>query len=150
VKARLSLPERFWSKVEKIPFHECWEWSGPTYNGYGMFVVQNKNKRAHRVAYELCVGPIPPGLVLDHLCRNPSCVRPDHLEAVTDRGNILRGVGATARNAVKTHCVHGHPLEGANCYRGPAGAFRECRTCLRKHKYAYLARKAQAAAEGRS
>jgi HNH endonuclease len=79
--------ERFWEKVEQG--EGCWLWTGAIDRGYGQF-VWNGRKRAHRVAYELIIGPIPEGLELDHLCRNKSCVRPEHLEPVTKAENIRR------------------------------------------------------------
>lgn len=87
---------------------------------------------AHRVLYDLLVGPVPDGLVLDHFaCDNPPCVRPDHVRPVTQRENLLRGDTRTARNAAKTECVHGHPLAGANLMLRPNGD-RRCRACYRK------------------
>jgi hypothetical protein len=83
----------------------------------------------HRWVYEQLVGPIPAGLVLDHLCRNPACVRPMHLEPVTQQENILRGQGLAAANAVKTECSRGHPYTEANTYRRPDG-YRDCRECV--------------------
>lgn len=70
----------------------CWIWKlTPTTNGYAQVRINNKGLRAHRVAYEEKFGPIPHGLVIDHLCRQPMCVNPDHLEAVTQGENIRRG-----------------------------------------------------------
>ncbi len=69
----------------------CWHWTGAkTDKGYGRFYL-NGNKHAHRISYELLIGPIPNGLVIDHLCRNPSCVNPAHLEPVTHVENVKRG-----------------------------------------------------------
>lgn len=85
--------------------------------------------KAHRVAFELIRGCIPNGLVLDHLCRNRGCVNPDHLEPVTFRENIMRGVGYTAQQARKTHCRHGHEFTVENTYVWRGG--RICRTCRR-------------------
>lgn len=86
---------------------DCIEWTGPRIpGGYGM----TGGRPAHRVAYEAARGPIPDGLVLDHLCRNRGCVNPSHLEPVTHRTNILRGVSPSARNARRTLCDEGHPL----------------------------------------
>lgn len=84
---------------------------------------------AHRVAYARVHGPIPPGLQVDHLCRTRACINPDHLEAVTGRVNTLRGCTITARNAKKSICAQGHPLQASNVrhWKGE----RICRTCQR-------------------
>lgn len=117
--------------VERIVvLDDCWEWAGQRdRRGYGRFDFRSEHAQAHRLVYELFVGPVPHGLVLDHLCRNPPCVNPDHLEPVDNRENILRGTAPTALNAVKTECKWGHPLEGDNLLLRPDG--RECRTCAR-------------------
>lgn len=86
--------------------------------------------RPHRIIYEALHGPIPDGLQIDHLCRNKVCCNPHHLEPVTARENILRSNGQGAVNARKTHCIHGHPLEGDNLVIGLDGA-RRCLVCLR-------------------
>ena len=113
----------------------CWEWTASKPRGYGQLMVDGRMRRAHRVVYETFVGPIPEGLVLDHLCCNPSCVRPDHLEPVTQVENVSRG-RAGMHNALKTHCPQGHPYDEKNTYLQPgtAGRFRDgrqCRTCRR-------------------
>ena len=126
-------PTQRWAAKVRLPTEwkeeACWEWTGAKVFGYGQVSIAGKAVRAHRYAYERFVGPIPEGLQLDHLCRNPGCVNPDHLEAVTGRENYLRGVGATAQNAVKTLCLRGHALAGENLIRTKAG--RECRECRR-------------------
>lgn len=96
--------------------------------GYGeVNAGPGRSKFAHRIAYEAIRGPVPAGLDLDHLCRNRRCVNPFHLEAVTHRLNVLRGVGPSALHAKKTHCKSGHPLSGANLYI--YCGHRMCRTC---------------------
>jgi HNH endonuclease len=141
--------ERFWAKVNKdgpIPEHRpdlgpCWVWTGRRNSeDYGRLSVEGHGERAHRFGYALLVGPIPTGLVLDHLCRNTLCVNPAHLEPVTDRVNVLRGIGPTAQHARATHCVRGHPLSGANLYLNPEGE-RRCRICKREDDRRYKARR---------
>lgn len=130
-----KLPNHFWAKVETpASGNACWNWMAAKQNsGHAVFFPgtysgTRKTVRAYRFAYQMLRGPIPDGLVLDHLCRNPGCVNPWHLEIVTSRTNILRGTGASARNAVKTHCVNGHPLDGYNLRMLPGG-WRGCRRC---------------------
>ncbi|WDZ87225.1 HNH endonuclease signature motif containing protein [Micromonospora cathayae] len=126
----------------------CWLWRGDlTTDGYARFGKQNDP--AHRVAYELMVRPVPDGLVVDHLCHNADqscpggtgcvhrrCVNPAHLEAVTQRDNLLRSPHtAPNRNAAKTHCPRGHEYSPENTYsrRTAKGrARRECKTCRRE------------------
>lgn len=116
----------------------CWSWIGgkkPT--GYGNFDVfidgRWKTHRAHRWLYEALFGPIPKSLTIDHLCRNRSCVNPDHMEAVTHAVNVSRGFGPTAVNARKTHCIYGHPFSEENTrYRGKDKRQRQCLECERR------------------
>lgn len=123
------LQRRFWAKVKKT--RGCWLWvASLTAGGYWRFKSGGIMRMAHRVSYEMLVGPIPRGLTLDHLCRNRRCVRPDHLEPVTMRINILRGETITAANASKTACHHGHTLAGDNLFVRRDGR-RRCRTCER-------------------
>ena len=79
---------RFWSYVSKTD--NCWEWKGYSQKGYGCFRKGDKVLRAHRYAYELLVGKLTDGLVLDHLCNNKKCVNPQHLEEVTNPENTKR------------------------------------------------------------
>lgn len=122
-RPRKPLIMRFWSKVEITP--SCWLWHGGTGMGYGKLQKDGRMDLAHRVAYELFVGPIPEGLELDHLCRNHGCVNPEHLEAVTHQENTLRGIARPADNARKTHCPRGHQYS----HRDKTGR-RHCRKCV--------------------
>ena len=139
-KKRIPEEERFFSKVTKVP-GGCWVFTGCTANkGYGQFVSNGRTVKAHRWSWENANGPIPSGMVIDHLCRNRACVNPDHLEPVTDRVNILRGVAPTAENAAKTRCGKGHPFSPENTYRYPDGR-RECRECSRERKREWRAKR---------
>jgi hypothetical protein len=122
---------RFMSKVERTEDH-CWTWRGHIFsNGYGGFIADGRQSLAHRLSYEHFVGPIPDGLVLDHLCRNRACVRPDHLQPVAMRENLLRGSGPSALRAAQTHCIRGHEFIPENTYRRRRGG-RDCRICMRE------------------
>lgn len=129
-KSRKSVDQRFWEKVWRWGDKECWTWLGATSRGYGYFSPDRKAGKqglAHRWVYQALIGPIPPGATLDHLCRNRACVNPAHLEAVTVKENVLRGVGHSAQNARKTHCLRGHLLSGENLYLN--NGQRHCRAC---------------------
>lgn len=110
----------------------CWEWhAARNASGYGEFMSRRwpgQSRLAHRLLYELLVAPIPAGLDIDHLCRVRHCVRPDHLEPVTRRINLLRGETVTARNAAVTACPQGHDYDEANTYIAANGG-RHCRKC---------------------
>lgn len=134
---------RFFAFVEDGPIEQhmstpCWLWMSNTNAlGYGRFsVVRDGTRRmiaAHRWAYERFVGPIPDGLVLDHLCLVKNCVNPNHLEAVTQPENARRAPrNATTVNLRKTHCPEGHPFSGPNLYVSPRG-WRYCRKCMDAH-----------------
>ncbi len=107
---------------------DCWIWTGgkdPA--GYGVFAggPGGRSRRAHRWVYEYFIAEIPDGLVLDHLCRTPSCVNPWHLEPVTSRENTRRGLSGV----LKTHCPQGHPFAGANLRVRKTDGARCCRKC---------------------
>lgn len=117
----------FWDRVAVLSEDECWIWRGALHSaGYGTL----GDRYAHRIAYELKVGPIPQGYDIDHLCRVRPCVNPKHLEAVTHRENVLRGESKNAKNARKTHCIRGHDISAGspNTYITPSGG-RNCRAC---------------------
>lgn len=113
----------FWARVDKHAPLGCWRWAGTLSLGYGTF----RGFRAHRISWELLRGTIPHGLTIDHLCRNKSCVNPDHLEPVSSVENVMRGIGFPAINARKTHCKRGHLLVAGNLRI--AENQRQCRAC---------------------
>lgn len=116
--------ERFWSKVRVGGPDECWLWmAARDTRGYGNFYFEAHYCKAHRVAHVLEVGPIPDGLVIDHLCRNPSCVNPAHLRAVTQSVNVQSGLLGQ-----RTHCPRGHEYTPGNTRYG-SGRTRNCRSC---------------------
>ena len=109
---------------------DCWEWTGyKNPHGYGIVNRGGKMRKAHQEMYEMTKGPIPAGLEIDHLCRNTSCIRPSHLEAVTHAVNVHRGNAWAGRNIRKTHCKHGHEFTVENTIIRRDG--RECRACKR-------------------
>jgi hypothetical protein len=114
---------------------ECWPWTASTRGGgYGQIArggLNNGMFTAHRVAWELLRGPIPAGYVVDHLCKNPRCCNPNHLEPVPERVNLMRGDGPAAQAARKTHCPQGHPYDEANTHISAKG-YRQCRECGRR------------------
>jgi hypothetical protein len=128
---RPTVDERFWSKVDKTG--DCWMWLGKKQStGHGHFViVKGLTVMAYRYSYEQLVGPIPAGLVIDHLCRTPPCVNPAHLEPVTSGENLRRGDGPTGRRFRQTHCIHGHEFTPENTERSGPYQTRRCRACRR-------------------
>ena len=118
--------DRFWGNI--VEKDGCWVWGGTTFSsGYGS-IYDGKTRRVHRWSYEHFVGPIPDGLVIDHLCRNILCVNPEHLEPVTPGENTKRGL----RGVLRTHCAQGHEMTEDNTYMASkSGGYtqRVCRTC---------------------
>lgn len=139
--ARRPLAERFWPKVDKRGTEECWPWLGCTNaDGYGSIVAGGHSGQklyAHRVAYELLVGPIPRGFTIDHVrlrgCTRRDCCNPAHLEPVTQRTNTMRGDTGPARNAAKTRCKRGH-LFNAVSKRGHRVCLTCCQTYMREYR----------------
>lgn len=109
--------DRFMSHIDKTD--NCWIWKAyKNPKGYGRFTVSAGNiVMAHRFSYQIHIGSIPEGLVLDHLCENKSCVNPSHLEPVTNKENLIRGkVGEknAKHHKSKTHCKNGHEYTEKN------------------------------------
>lgn len=130
MRAYLTRPaaDRLWEKVDRSGGpSSCWIWNGALQGGgYGhLGMPGGRWVMAHRLAYELLVGPIPAGLVLDHLCRTPRCVNPAHLEPVTNRENLLR---SPLNRRYRTHCPHGHAYTPENTWTNNKNQ-RYCRTC---------------------
>ena len=119
--------------VDRPDLGACWVWcAAEDGHGYGVFWSKGRAVKAYCFSYEMFVGPVPDELVLDHLCRNPACVRPDHLEPVTQRINLLRGKGFAAVNARKSRCPRGHLYSHV-----ASTGWRRCRQCdneLRKRR----------------
>lgn len=140
-RAVRSASERFWARVDKAGatpddrpgLGACWVWMrGGVGTGYGSFDLPGRVKvLAHRWAYETEVGPIPDGMVLDHLCRNRRCVRPEHLEPVTALENLRRGAGYALRNGMRNSCRNGHEYTPENTYLDPTKRTVRCRECAR-------------------
>lgn len=139
VPSRESWMERFGDWFVPEPNTGCWLWTGTSSGTYPQKYASGRTRLAHRLSYQLLRGPIPAGMQLDHLCRTPFCVNPDHLEVVTARVNTLRGNTPAAANAAKTHCPAGHEYSPENTYID--GGSRCCKACHRRHQRDYLLRR---------
>lgn len=135
--------DRIMENIAIDPITGCWIWTQELRGNYSrMAVGRRKSRSAHVVSYEAVHGKVPAGLELDHRCRRPACVNPDHLEAVTHRVNLHRcPESPIAINVSKTHCIRGHEFTPDNTYLRPQRSFtegakmdRECRKCLRIRK----------------
>lgn len=133
-----GLPARIKNRLVEQPGPlptPCLVWTGPTVDGYASASWGGRERKLHRVIYELLMGSVAQGLVLDHLCRERACVKVDHLEQVTQRVNILRGEGLAAQQIARTHCPSGHPYDDENTYILPSRpTARYCKECNRLNK----------------
>jgi hypothetical protein len=129
------LPPRIAAKISPEPMTGCWLWTGAmcgSDTAYGQTSIDRKKILAHRVVYEVFKGAIPAHFHIDHLCRQRSCVNPDHLEPVTSRENTYRGTNFMADMFDQTHCKRGHELSGDNLYLWHG--HRHCRACNTERK----------------
>lgn len=144
LKGEKSLLARFLRNAEMNYATGCWIWKGKLKYGYGRIHFggrKGESKLAHKIAYEMLIGPVPTGLELDHLCRQRSCCNPEHLEPVTHAENCRRGISSLitkARHKAKTHCKFGHEFTEQNTYRRLRG--RACYTCRKTQAKIYKAR----------
>jgi hypothetical protein len=139
---KLSAVDRFWAKVDRQA-EGCWLWTASTTRGYGTLTIDGRHTYAHRFSYELHVGPIPPGLDIDHLCRTPACVNPAHLEPVTHRENLRRGMAPSAKAAREGVCQRGHLFTPENTYIRKDSDRRMCRKCQHMRNLRRLGRLAE-------
>lgn len=126
------MAERLAAGTAVDPVTGCHNWTKTlTTAGYGQVSTGTKVKKrpAHRASYELHKGPIPDGMQIDHLCRNPRCINPDHLEAVTPQENTLRGMAPNAIAVRNGACTKGHPYVEGSHYVHPKTGHRSCRIC---------------------
>ncbi len=119
-----------------MTFTDCWIWKGAQLEGYGIVRRDGKALRVHRLVWSSLYGPIPITKELDHVCRNTKCVNPDHLELVTHKENVLKGLSPSGRNARKVYAPCGHK------YTDNDGLRRYCKPCRQQwHREYYRERR---------
>lgn len=140
----MNLPSRivenFLAKIVKDATTGCWNWSGHrNIKGYGQFRWSSDTKispsPAHRISYQLSIGPILDSLHIHHKCENPACVNPEHLEPITPGAHSsITNYKTTYIRNVATHCGKGHEFTPENTGRVESGLRRGqrfCRECAR-------------------
>jgi len=137
----IDLEKRFFNKIdiESSSPTGCWDWGAcKDSSGYGQFKIDGKQYPAHRVSFEYFHNrKIKLGYLLDHMCRNRACVRPDHLREVTPQINsIENNNGRAAINNAKICCINGHKFIKENTYIRPSGG-RKCRICMKEQAEKY-------------
>lgn len=143
IEPRSDDAKRFWGKIQPSD-SGCWLWhSSKNRLGYGEFLISGKVRSAHRVAYELWLGPIPVGLDIDHLCNVRNCVNPNHLRACTRSENVMAPHSncLPVQRLRMTHCKRGHEFTPENTIRDARNNARACRECGRKRWREYAKRK---------
>ena len=118
------MPNPWWEDTHEVLENGCWKYTGHIMdNGYALKSFEGRRHTAHKAYYLKYVGSVEDGLVVDHKCRNRSCVNPSHLQAITQSENLLRAI-----RPERTHCPQGHEYDQDNTYMSK-GKYKVCRTC---------------------
>ena len=130
--------DRILSNIDIDSVTECWNWKlSKDRDGYGFLTINSKSYRAHRASYRVFVDQPDPYLVMDHICRNRSCVNPEHLRQVTTKINVTQNsLSIQASNASKTHCINGHEFTEVNIIT-PKDNSRQYRICVNARQRAF-------------
>ena len=130
----------FIARIDLTTTDMCWNWTGTKHSsGYGKF----SQSYAHRWSWEWFNGEkIPPGMFIDHICKNKLCVRPDHIRTVTPWQNTIENsLSPSAMQTKRDFCIHGHPLSGDNLYLRKDRYGRVCKMCCRLRGLRYHRRR---------